>query len=142
MNNAFFLLILPTRTLTIHLGSHQHCTGLSLRGSCTSAADVAHLIQTVQQMLERRPAHAWIDGQLLAALSPLGQQALLRVQAYSQRTGTQLHWCGLSAALQQELHASGLDQQLTLQPAACYEGPNFLLPERRVTATRLPVLTD
>jgi anti-anti-sigma regulatory factor len=139
MNNAFFLLILPTRTLTIHLGSYQQCTGLSLRGTCTSVADVTHLMHTVQQMLERRPAHAWIDGQQLLALSPLGQQALLRANACGQQAGTQLHWCGLSPAVQHELHASGLDQQLTIQPAASYEGPNFLLPERLATPTRLPV---
>jgi anti-anti-sigma regulatory factor len=142
MNNAFFLLILPTRTLTIHLGSYQQCTGLSLRGTCTSVSDVTHLMHTVQQLLERRPAHAWIDGQQLHALSHLGQQALLRADACSQQAGTQLHWCGLSPALQHELQASGLSQKLTIQPATSYEGPNFLLPERPVTATRLPVLTD
>lgn len=138
MNNAFFLLILPTRTLTIHLGSYQQCTGLSLRGSCTSVADVTHLMHTVQQLLERRPAHAWIDGQQLLALSPLGQQALLRAQTSSQQAGTQLHWCGLSAALRHELDASGLAGQLTLQPAASYEGPGFLLPERLAAAPRQP----
>lgn len=139
MNNAFFLLILPTRTLTIHLGSHQQCTGLSLRGTCTSVADAAHLVLTVQQMLERRPAHAWIDGQQLLALSPLGQQALLRADACSQQAGTQLHWCGLPATVQHDLQASGLAQKLTIQPAASYEGPNFLLPERLAMSTRLPV---
>ncbi len=135
MSNTFFLLILPTRTLTIHLGSYRQCTGLSLRGSCISEADAAHLLHTVQQMLERRPSHAWIDGQQLLALSPLGQQALLRAQISSQQAGTQLHWCGLSAALRHELAASGLATQLTLQPAASYEGPGFLLPERLVTST-------
>ena len=139
MNNAFFLLILPTRTLTIHLGSHQQCTGLSLRGSCTSVADVTHLMHTVQQMLEGRPAHAWIDGQQLLALSPLGQQALLRANAYGQQAGTQLHWCGLSPAVQQELQASGLADKLTIQPATSYEGPNFLLPERLAAPARQPM---
>jgi anti-anti-sigma regulatory factor len=138
MNNTFFLLILPTRTLTIHLGSYQQCTGLSLRGSCTSVADVTHLMHTVQQLLERRPTHAWIDGQLLLALSPLGQQALLRAQASGHQAGTQLHWCGLPAALRHELAASGLAGQLTLQPAASYEGPSFLLPERLAVPARQP----
>jgi anti-anti-sigma regulatory factor len=139
MNNAFFLLILPTRTLTIHLGSYQQCMGLSLRGSCLSEADAAHLLHTVQQLLERRPAHAWIDGQQLQALSPLGQQALLRAQASGQQAGTQLHWCGLSAALRRELEASGLAGQLLLQPAASYEGPGFLLPERLAVPGRQSV---
>ena len=136
MNNAFFLLILPTRTLTIHLGSYQQCTGLSLRGSCTSVADVTHLMLTVQQLLERRAAHAWIDSQQLLALSPLGQQALLRAQASGQQAGTQLHWCGLSAGLQHELEASGLAAKLTLEPATSYEGPSFLLPDRLATPVR------
>lgn len=139
MNNTFFLLILPTRTLTIHLGSYQQCTGLSLRGSCISEADATHLLHTVQQLLERCPAHAWIDSQQLQALSPLGQQALLRAQASGQQAGTQLHWCGLSAALRHELNTSGLAAQLSLQPAASYAGPSFLLPERLAVPGRQPV---
>lgn len=128
MNDAFFLLILPTRTLTIHLGTYRQCAGLSLRGSCTSAADAAHLLQTVHQLLERHPARAWIDSQQLHSLSQLGQQAMLRATTTSQAAGTQLYWCGLSAALRHELHVNGLAQQLALQPAASFEGPSFLLP--------------
>ncbi|QKG58142.1 hypothetical protein GKZ68_16820 [Hymenobacter sp. BRD128] len=138
MNDAFFLLILPTRTLTIHLGTYRQCAGLSLRGSCTSAADAAHLLQTVQQLLERHPTQAWVDSQLLHELSQLGQQAILRATAASQRAGTQLYWCGMSAALRRELHASGLAGQLTLQPAASYGGPSFLLPAQLVSSTRQP----
>jgi anti-anti-sigma regulatory factor len=128
MNDAFFLLILPTRTLTIHLGTHRQCAGLSLRGSCTSSADAAHLLQTIQQLLKRHPTHAWIDIQQLHKLSQLGHQAMLRATAASQEAGTQLHWCGLSAALRHELNASGLEVQLVLQPADSFEGPSFLLP--------------
>ena len=91
MNNAFFLLILPTRTLTIHLGSYRQCVGLSLRGSCTSAADAAHLLQTMQQLLERQPTQAWVDSQQLHALSQLGQQALLRATTACHEAGTQLY---------------------------------------------------
>jgi len=131
MNDAFFLLILPTRTLTIHLGSYRQCVGLSLRGCCCSDADAAHLVQSVEQLLERHPAHAWIDSQQLCSLSQLGQQALLRAQAQSQQAGTQLHWCGLQPAVLHQLHISGLDQQLDIQPAAGFEGPSFLLPTQR-----------
>jgi len=131
MNDAFFLLILPTRTLTIHLGTYRQCAGLSLRGSCASAADAAHLLQTVHQLLERHPSQAWIDTQQLHSLSQLGQQAMLRATTASQQAGTQLHWCGLPAALRHELHTSGLEAQLPLHPAASYEGPRFLLPTQR-----------
>ncbi|MDO7884920.1 STAS domain-containing protein [Hymenobacter cheonanensis] len=130
MNDTFFLLILPTRTLTIHLGSHRQCVGMSLRGSCCSDADAAHLVHGVEQLLERHPAHAWIDSQGLCALSQQGQQALLRAHTHSQQAGTRLHWCGLPAAVLHQLHLSGLDQQLDLQPAADFEGPSFLLPAR------------
>lgn len=136
MTDTFFLLILPTRTLTIHFGSYQQCVGLSLRGGCTSAADAAHLVQTVEMLLERRPAHAWIDTQQLHSLSQLGQQAMLRASARGQAAGAELHWCGLPNALRLKLRASGLEPQLNLQPASGYEGPVFLLPVR--PTTRLP----
>ncbi|GAA4502120.1 hypothetical protein GCM10023172_25000 [Hymenobacter ginsengisoli] len=128
MNDAFFLLILPTRTLTIHLGTYRQCAGLSLRGSCTSAADAAHLLQTVHQLLQRHPAQAWIDSQRLHTLSQLGQQAMLRATMACREAGTQLHWCGISPALRSQLHASGVERQLDLHPAASFEGPSFLLP--------------
>jgi anti-anti-sigma regulatory factor len=131
MNDSFFLLILPTRTLTIHLGSYRQCVGLSLRGSCCSDADAAHLAYSVEQLLEGHPAHAWIDSQQLCALSQLGQQALLQAHTHSQRAGTRLHWCGLPAAMLHQLHLSGLDRQLDLQPATCFEGPSFLLASQR-----------
>ena len=134
MNDAFLLLILPTRTLTIHLGSYRQCMGLSLRGCCCSDADAAHLVQSVEQLLERHPAHAWIDSQRLSSLSQLGQQALLRAQAQSLLAGTQLHWCGLPPAVLHQLHLSGLDQQLDLQPATGFAGPSFLLPARPAAA--------
>ncbi|MGI4759258.1 MAG: STAS domain-containing protein [Janthinobacterium lividum] len=130
MNDAFFLLILPTRTLTIHLGSYRQCVGLSLRGSCCSDADAAHLVQSVEQLLARQPAHAWIDSQRLGSLSQQGQQALLHAHTHSQQAGTQLHWCGLPPAVLHQLHLSGLDQQLDLQPATGFAGPSFLLPAR------------
>jgi anti-anti-sigma regulatory factor len=138
MNDAFFLLILPTRTLTIHLGTYRQCAGMSLRGSCTSSADAAHLLQTVHQLLERHPAQAWIDSQQLHELSQLGQQAMLRATTASQQAGTQLFWCGLSAELRRELHASGLDGQLVLQPATSFEGPSFLLPSQLASSSQQP----
>lgn len=128
MNDTFFLLILPTRTLTIHLGSHRQCMGLSLRGSCTSPEDAAHLLRTVHQLLERHPAQAWIDSQQLHSLSRLGQQAMVRATTASQSAGTHLHWCGLPAPLLEELQHNGLDGKLALEPATSYEGPSFLLP--------------
>lgn len=132
MNDTFFLLILPTRTLTIHLGTYRQCMGLSLRGSCCSEADAAHLMHSVEQLLERHPDHVWIDSQHLYSLSPLGQQALLRAATSGQQAGSQLHWCGLSATALHQLHVSGLDQRLDLKPATEYEGPNFLLSARPV----------
>jgi anti-anti-sigma regulatory factor len=135
MNDTFFLLILPTRTLTIHLGSYRQCMGLSLRGSCTSAADAAHLLQTVHQLLQRHPSQAWIDSQELHSLSQLGQQAMLHATTACLEAGTQLYWCGLTAELLQQLRVNGLEQQLALKPAANYEGPSFLLPARLASPT-------
>lgn len=128
MTDTFFLLILPTRTLTIHLGSHQQRVGLSLRGSCSTSADAAHLLHTVEQMLERRPTHAWIDTQQLHALSQLGQQAMVQANACGQAVGAELHWCGLPSALRHALHTSGLEVRLNLLPANQFDGPAFLLP--------------
>ena len=135
MNDTFFLLILPTRTLTIHLGSHRQCVGLSLRGSCTSAEDAAHLLRTVHQLLERHPTQAWIDSQQLHSLSKLGQQAMVHATTASQSAGTTLHWCGLPAPLLQELQHNGLDGKLALEPAASFGGPSFLLPVQLPTSS-------
>lgn len=129
MKDAFFLLILPTRSLTIHLGSHRQQVGLSLRGDCSSAADAAHLGQAVQLLLDRHPTHAWIDTQLLHSLSQLGQQAMLRADTTSKAAGVAVHWCGLPATLCHELHTSGISQYLDLQPIMNFEGPDFLLPK-------------
>lgn len=130
MTNAFFLLILPTRSLTIHLGSHKQQMGLSLRGGCSSAADAAHLGQAMQLLLERHPSHAWIDAQQLHSLSQLGQQALLRADTTSKEAGVAVHWCGLPVTLRHELYASGLGQRFDLLPASGFEGPDFLLPKQ------------
>ncbi|QKG54137.1 STAS domain-containing protein [Hymenobacter sp. BRD67] len=133
MNNAFFLLILPSRSLTIHFGSHRQCVGLSLRGSCTSTTDATHLLSTVQQLLERHPTQAWIDTQQLHSLSLLGRQALLRADACCRRAGTEVYWCGMPSPLVKSLQASGLAHKLKLRPAAAFKGPSFLLPERKAT---------
>ncbi|GAB3635121.1 hypothetical protein GCM10027422_07110 [Hymenobacter arcticus] len=138
MTNAFFLLILPTRSLTIHLGSHQKRMGLSLRGGCSSAADAAHLGQAMQLLLDRHPTQAWIDTQQLHSLSQLGQQALLRADTSGKQAGVAVHWCGLPAVLRHELSASGIAQQLDLQPASSYEGPDFLLPARATASPPPP----
>lgn len=139
MTNAFFLLILPTRSLTIHLGSHQQKIGLSLRGGCSSAADAAHLSQAIQLLLERHPTRAWIDTQQLHSLSQLGQQALLRADTTSKEAGVAVHWCGLPATLRHELYASGVGQRLDLQAASSFNGPDFLLPARGPAPPPTPV---
>lgn len=138
MTNAFFLLILPTRSLTIHLGSHKQRVGLSLRGGCSSAADVAHLGQAMQLLLDRFPTQAWIDTQQLHSLSQLGQQALLLADTTGKQAGVAVHWCGLPAALRYELCASGIGQQLDLLPANSFEGPEFLLPARAAGSSPQP----
>lgn len=130
MSNAFFLLILPMGSLTIHLGSYQRSVGMSVRGSCTTPADAVHLLQAVQQLLENRPMHAWVDCQQLQALTHLGQHTLVRAAAYARRLGSTLYWCGLLPELAQELRAYA-DTDLHLLPSSDYQGPDFLLPERR-----------
>ena len=129
MSNAFFLLILPMGTLTIHLGHYRHHVGMSVRGSCATPANAVHLLQAVQQLLENRPRQAWIDCQQLHALPHLGQQALLRASAYARRLGSTLYWCGLGPELAQALQAQA-GTGLQLLPATAYQGPDFLLPRR------------
>ena len=129
MSDAFFLLILPLGSLTIHLGSYRRNVGMSLRGSCATPANAVHLLQAVEQLLENRPPQAWVDCRQLHALTHLGQQTLLRAVNYASRLGSTLYWCGLPPTLQQELRATG-HARLHLLPATGYQGPGFLLPER------------
>lgn len=129
MSDAFFLLILPLGSLTIHLGSYQRNVGMSLRGSCATPANAVHLLQAVGQLLETHPPQVWVDCRQLHALTHLGQQTLLRAVDYAHRLGSTLHWCGLPPTMQQELRATG-HAHLHLLPAADYQGPCFLLPKR------------
>lgn len=129
MSDAFFLLILPLGSLTIHLGSYQHNVGMSLRGSCATPANAVHLLQAVEKLLENHPPQAWIDCRQLHTLTPLGQQTLLRAVDYAHRLGSKLYWCGLPPTMQHELGISG-HAHLHLVPGAGYQGPIFLLPER------------
>jgi anti-anti-sigma regulatory factor len=129
MADSFFLLILPMRTLTIHLGSHQGVAGLSLRGDCNTAADANHLSHAVSQLLASHPSQAWVDCQHLHSLSWLGQRALLQVDGRSRADGTTLYWCGLPGTLHAQLMASGLGANLNLLPIDGFQGPRFLLPE-------------
>ncbi|MFD1873896.1 STAS domain-containing protein [Hymenobacter bucti] len=115
------------RTLTIHLGGHRDCMGLSLRGSCTTPADAAHLEQAVNQLLVRAVPQAWIDCRGLHSLNWLGQQALLQASSKARVNRTELYWCGLSKELLSQLKASGLGSELALRPAADFQGPQFLI---------------
>jgi len=123
------------RTLTIHLGRHQGCAGLSLRGDCITAADATHLSHAMSQLLASHPLQAWVDCQQLHSLSWLGQRALLQVDSRTRADGTTLYWCGLPSALHAELAASGLGAGLNLLPAAGFRGPRFLLPEPAAPTT-------
>jgi anti-anti-sigma regulatory factor len=127
MADTFLLLVFPMRTLTIHLGGHGGCMGLSLRGGCTTPADVAHLEQAVNQLLVRAVPQAWIDCRGLHSLSWLGQQALLQADSKARASSTELYWCGLPKNLVSELKDSGVSAELKLRPAADFQGPQFLL---------------
>ena len=129
MADSFFLLILPMRTLTIHLGSHGGCMGLSLRGACTSAADVQHLDHAIDQAITAHPQQVWVDCQELHSLSWLGQRAMMQADSRSRAAGITLHWCGLTKALVAQLASSGLHAVLSLLPAEGFRGPRFLLPQ-------------
>jgi anti-anti-sigma regulatory factor len=127
MADTFLLLVFPMRTLTIHLGGHRDCMGLSLRGACTTSADAAHLEQAINQLLVRAVPQAWIDCQGLHSLSWLGQQALLQATSKALASSTELYWCGLPKNLMSELRESGVSAELQLRPAAEFQGPQFLL---------------
>ncbi|MGI4973549.1 MAG: hypothetical protein ACRYGH_31775 [Janthinobacterium lividum] len=122
--------------LTIHLGSYQRNVGMSVRGGCSTPADSVHLLQAVEQLLESRPMQAWVDCQQLHSLTHLGQHTVLRATAYARRQGSTLYWCGLLPELTQVLQNSNAED-LHLLPAADYQGPDFLLPERRPTGPNL-----
>jgi len=127
MADTFLLLVFPMRTLTIHLGGHRDCLGLSLRGTCITAADVAHLGQAIDQLLTKAVSQAWIDCRGLQSLSWLGQQALVHADSSARASSTELYWCGLPNHLVKELNESGLASELKLRPAADFQGPRFLL---------------
>ncbi|RZK16079.1 MAG: STAS domain-containing protein [Hymenobacter sp.] len=127
MTDSFLLLVFPMRTLTIHLGGHRDCIGLSLRGCCTSPADVTHLAQAVEQLLAKGVPQAWIDCRGLHTLSWVGQRALLHADASARASSTELYWCGLPAHVVSQLTTSGLASVLHLRSAAEFQGPQFLL---------------
>lgn len=127
MTDSFLLLVFPMRTLTIHLGGHRDCLGLSLRGGCTTAADAAHLNQAVEQLLTKAVPQAWIDCRGLHTLSWQGQRALLRADNSARASSTELYWCGLPPSVLEQLTDSGLAAVLQLRPAADFKGPRFLL---------------
>ena len=107
MADSFLLLVFPMRTLTIHLGGHRDCLGLSLRGGCTTVADVAHLELAVDQLLSKGVRQAWIDCRGLHSLNWLGQRALLQADGSARAINTTLYWCGLPPHLQRQLTDSG-----------------------------------
>lgn len=128
MTDSFLLLVFPMRSLTIYLGGYRGSMGLSLRGACTTDADVAHLDQAIEQLLAKGVAKAWIDCQGLHSLNAMGEQALLHASHSAQAINTQLYWCGMPAALVEQLVVGGLGAELQLCPASEFQGPQFLLP--------------
>lgn len=115
------------RTLTIHLGGHRDCMGLSLRGGCTTPTDVAHLEQAIDQLLVRAVPRAWIDCRGLHSLNWVGQQGLLQADSRARASSTELYWCGLPKNLASELRDNGISSELNLRPATEFQGPQFLL---------------
>jgi len=128
VSNTFFLLVLPMRSLTIHLGSCRNQVGLSLRGSCVSAADAGQLAQATQHVLSQQAPQVWVDCQKLNSLTWLGQRALMEADRTCRAAGITLYWCGLSARLLRQLRAGGFEQVMRLLPAESFSGPRFLLP--------------
>lgn len=128
MSDTFFLLVLPMRSLTIHVGSCRNQMGLSLRGSCVSAADAAQLALATQHLLSQSAPQVWVDCQQLSSLTWLGQRALMEANRTCHNAGITLYWCGLSPRLLRQLRATGLEHVMRLLPAASFGGPRFLLP--------------
>ncbi len=131
MADSFLLLVFPMRSLTIHLGGHRDCMGLSLRGGCTTAADATHLEQAVEQLLAKCVPQAWIDCQGLHSLNAVGQRALLQADSSAKASSTLLYWCGLPAHLIKQLTDCGLASVLQLCSSAEYQGPQFLLARQQ-----------
>lgn len=127
MADSFLLLVFPMRTLTIHLGGHRDCLGLSLRGGCTTSADAAHLEQAVEQLLSKGAPQVWVDCRGLHSLNGLGQRALVQADTSARASSTELYWCGLPSHVMGQLADSGLTSVLRLRSAADFRGPQFLL---------------
>ncbi|MGI4835149.1 MAG: STAS domain-containing protein [Janthinobacterium lividum] len=118
-----------SKPLTIHAGGQRGCLGLSLRGSCTTPADVAQLEQATQRLLASHPTRLWVDCQQLLEVSASGQRTLLRTESLARAAGVVCYWCGLSAHVLSQLATSGLQHLLQLRSAAEFEGPRYILPE-------------
>lgn len=127
MADSFLLLVFPMRTLTIHLGGHRDCLGLSLRGCCTTAADVSNLTQAIAQLLAKGVAQAWIDCRGLHSINWIGQQALVQADNTARACSTVLYWCGLPRDVQQQLTDNSDATRMHLEPATAFQGPQFLL---------------
>jgi anti-anti-sigma regulatory factor len=127
MVDSFLLLVFPMRTLTIHLGGHRDCLGLSLRGGCTTAADANNLTQAITQLLAKGVAKAWIDCRGLHSINWVGQQALVQADKSARACSTVLYWCGLPHDVHKQLVDGGLATTMELLPAAAFQGPQFLL---------------
>lgn len=128
MSNTFFLLVLPMRSLTIHIGSCRNQVGLSLRGGCVTAADAGQLALATQHLIAQGAPQAWVDCQRLHSLTWLGQRALMEADRTCRAAGITLYWCGLSPRLLRQLRASGVEQVMHLLPTELFGGPRFLLP--------------
>lgn len=117
------------KPLTIHAGGHQGCLGISLRGSCSTPDEAAHLAQATQRLLARRPQHLWVDCRELLDLSASGLRTLLHTETLARAAGVACYWCGLSSHVLGQLASGNPSHLLHLRPASGFEGPRYLLPD-------------
>jgi anti-anti-sigma regulatory factor len=110
-----------------HVQRDDSKIGVSLRGACTDTAAARQLEDAIRDAVANELLVVWIDCQRLSLMTWHGQRAILNADRLARLHGVTLHWCGVPAAVLDQLAVSGLNLLLHLQPATGYQGPALLL---------------
>jgi anti-anti-sigma regulatory factor len=116
-------------TFTTYIQRNQGRMGVSLRGCCTDQEAAQQLESAISAAIANGLTVVWIDCQRLEQLTWQGQRGILNADRQARLAGVALQWCGMSAAVLEQLTSSGLSQLLYLQPADSYQGPQSLLQD-------------
>lgn len=116
-------------TFTTYIQRNQGKVGVSLRGCCADQEAARQLESAISQAMANGLPVVWIDCQRLERLTWQGQRGILNADRQARLMGISLQWCGMPAAVLEQLVESGLSQLLYLQPTGSYQGPQSLLQD-------------